>query len=153
MVLPLIWEGSLFSMLSWSSQEDDPVGPTPEEQEEQPKKRAFPPESEELQPVSESDIQKGRRFVCATCGYEIGSNCNLFFMLDSVYCSQQCRTASVSKSDDTYKRLRDCWNMAPRKASTAQHPTEHVLDIFATVKKRERSKMGEGMFDMLTVVT
>lgn len=152
MVRPLIEGVSLSSMLSWSSQEDKPVGSAPEE-EEQPKKRAFSTDCEVLKPASANEKAQGRRFVCATCEYKIGSNSNLFFMLDSVYCSQQCRTASVSKSDDTDERLRACWNMAPRKTPAVEHPARQTVGIFETGKKRERSEKGGNMFaTMLAVV-
>mgnify|MGYP006144230619 FL=1 len=49
--------------------------------------------------VLKSDEANGlahnRRFVCATCGYDIGSNRNIFFMLDNVYCSQRCRNEKL----------------------------------------------------------
>tara|TARA_B110001452_G_scaffold264652_1_gene267996 strand:+ start:4386 stop:4805 length:420 start_codon:yes stop_codon:yes gene_type:complete len=138
-------------MLSWSSQEDEPVGSAPAE-EERPKKRALPPDCEVLKPPSANEKAQGKRFVCATCEYEIGSNSNLFFMLDSVYCSQQCRTASVSKSDDTDERLRACWNIAPRKTPAVEHPARQAVDIFETGKKRERSEKGGSMFAILAVV-
>jgi hypothetical protein len=138
-------------MLSWSSHEDEPVGAAPEE-EEQPEKRAFFTDREVLKPASANEKAQGRRFVCATCGYEIGSNSNLFFMLDSVYCSEQCRTTSVSKSDDTDKRLPACWNIAPCKTSAVKHTTRQTAYIFETGKKRERSVKGGSMFAMLAVV-
>jgi hypothetical protein len=153
MVRPLIEGVSLSSMLSWSSQEDEPVGSAPAEEKE-PEKRAFSPEREVLKPASANEKAQGRRFVCATCEYEIGSNSNLFFMLDSVYCSQQCRTASVSKSDDTDERLRACWNMAPRKTPMVEHPARQAqaVDIPEAGKKRERSENGGNLFAILAVV-
>ena len=96
-VRPLIEGVSLGSMLSWSSQQEELLGFSPEE--EHLEKQVCVPELARLKSACENEKQPlytCRRFVCATCKNEIGSNSNLFFMLDSVYCSNRCRMFSVS---------------------------------------------------------
>lgn len=148
MVRPLI-EGAVISrMLSWSSWEGDkPVESTPKR--DKTEKREQPPERAVLKMAKSNEENPCRRFVCGTCESEIGSDSNLFFMLDSVYCSQQCRIAKVSYADDTSERLRSCWNLAPSKTTASQKLMEPPGDIFSNGKKRERSERAGNAFAIL----
>lgn len=151
MVRPLIEGVSLSSMLSWSSWEgDEPVASPPERNHTEKPER--PAERVVLKTTQSNEKKPGRRFVCGTCESDIGSDSNLFFMLDSVYCSQQCRVAKVSDADDTSQRLRNCWNMAPRKTTVSQQLTEPPVDIFSSGKKRERSERAGNAFSILAAV-
>ena len=83
----LVRRVSLFSMVSWSSWDGEP-DLTPD----------LTPVCIAPRSVNANEMQNRVQFVCVTCGHEIGSSGNIFFMLDRTYCSQYCRTASLYKS-------------------------------------------------------
>ena len=98
----LVRRVSLFSVVSWSSRDNNP-DPTADLTAELTPELTPEPTSVCIAPrsVDANEIQNSVQFVCVACGYKIGNSDNIFFMLDSTYCSRYCRTASLYKSDDT----------------------------------------------------